>query len=56
VIVCSKCKKAIGEVDFDAHIPSSICGFCTSILSHEDGVYFPVIYPNMPLHDPSWAA
>ena len=53
VVVCSKCKKAIGEVNFDAQIQSSICGFCTSILNHGDGICFPAIYPNISLRDSS---
>jgi len=56
VIVCSNCKKAIGEVEFDAQIPSSICGFCTSLLDIGDGIYFPIICHNVSLRDSSRAA
>ena len=56
MIVCSNCKKAIGEVDFDAQIPRSICGFCISLLDVGDGIYFSVICQNVPLRDSSRAS
>jgi len=56
VIVCSNCKKAIGEIDFDAQIPSSICGFCNSILNLRDDIYLHVICQNVSLRDSSRVA
>ena len=32
IIICSKCKKGIGEIEFDSSISSPICGICLSKL------------------------
>lgn len=49
VITCTKCKKAIGEIEFDSMIIQPLCGQCSNPLTQGDKIlYTASFYQNSP--------
>jgi len=38
VIICSKCNKAIGEIEFDSLVFTPMCGICISAPKEKDSI------------------